>query len=355
MARSVDVGVFGHLDSDVRAFVLRSAPIGSFRCGRRSRRQDARLHGYSDPRLFSGACFHGGAHGAKPSGKVLVAVLDLVLANIINWALNGYWVAGWWGGTSQGVVGSAKATAVSRAFLFIFLLGYAIWVFYRKKKPELAPRLAYFKKILRTGVPSATQMSLEVGVFTLATAFAARLAPFELAAHHIALNTASLTFMVPLGLGSSAAVFVGKEMGANRRERAFETGWRILWIGTAFMTTAALTLVIFRWSIAGLYSHDIGVQEVAANILLLAALFQIFDGAQTVTTGALRGLGDTRSSAIANFIGHWWIGLPLGYVMAFVMQWRLLGLWVGLSSGLIAVSVALLVRWWGLWRRNQAR
>jgi MATE family multidrug resistance protein len=206
-------------------------------------------------------------------------------------------------------------------------------------------------QLLRLGFPAAMQMVLEVGVFALATTLAARLPAEALAAHQIVLNIASLTFMVPLGVGSATAVLVGQALGRGEQAGAVTTGWRGFQLGVGFMAISGLAFLLFPGPLLGCYTHDPGVIRIGRSILLLAAFFQLADGTQVVGTGALRGLGDTRAPMIANLCGHWFVGLPLGVWLCFGLRYGLAGLWVGLATGLIVVAAALLWRWWASTRK----
>jgi len=198
------------------------------------------------------------------------------------------------------------------------------------------------------GCPAAMQITLEVGVFAAATALAGRLTPVALAAHQIAMQVASLTFMVPLGMASAGAVRVGQALGRHDPEAAEHSGWMALMLGAGFMGLAGLGLVSMPQFIMRIFTVDAAVISLGASLLLLAAVFQLFDGVQVVTTGILRGTGDTRTPMVCNLIGHWLIGLPIGYVFCFLMAWGVFGLWIGLSLGLILVGVVLL----GVWSRT---
>ena len=164
-------------------------------------------------------------------------------------------------------------------------------------------------------------MALEVGVFAVATALAGRLDPVSSGAHQIALNIASLAFMVPLGLASSAAVRVGYAFGAGDRRRAARAGWTALAISCVIMTS--LGLVFFLWPVALLhvFSRRSAHHRIGVGLLAIAAAFQLFDGTQAVVTGALRGICDTRTPMIVNVIGHWFLGLPVGYALCFRFGW----------------------------------
>ena len=195
---------------------------------------------------------------------------------------------------------------------------------------DLAVDPARIRRLIALGFPAASQVALEVGVFAVATALAGRLDPVSSGAHQIALNIASLAFMVPLGLASSAAVRVGYAFGAGDRRRAARAGWTALAISCVIMTT--LGLVFFLWPVALLrvFSRDPRIIEIGVGLLAIAAAFQLFDGTQAVVTGALRGISETRMPMIVNVIGHWFLGLPVGYALCFRFGWGVAGLWIGL-------------------------
>ena len=160
--------------------------------------------------------------------------------------------------------------------------------------------------------PAAGQIVLEVGAWNLATLSAGLLTPVALATHTIALNYASVTYMVPLGVSAAAAVGVGHAIGAAIWRAARRAGWLAHGAWNSFMLMAAVVFLVAPRPLIALYTHDPHVLAVGPSLLGLAAAFQIFDGIQTVSTGALRGLGETRVPMIANFVGYWILGLPLG-------------------------------------------
>jgi len=189
------------------------------------------------------------------------------------------------------------------------------------------------------------QITLEVGVFAAATTLAGRLEPTSLAAHQIVLNIASLTFMVPLGVASAGAVRVGQAIGRRAAEAAGRSGWMALLLGAGFMSGAGLTFLFLARRIMQIFTDDPKIISTGVSLLFVAALFQLFDGIQVVATGILRGAGDTRTPMICNLVGHWLLGLPVGYALCFIWKGGVVGLWVGLSMGLIAVGVVLLWVW----------
>jgi MATE family multidrug resistance protein len=200
-------------------------------------------------------------------------------------------------------------------------------------------------RLVTLGVPAAMHLTAEVGVFAAATALAGRLDPIALTSHQIALNIASVTYMVPLGVASAGAVRVGQAIGRQDAHAVSQAGWTAIVIGVGFMACAALALLVVPTQIIGIFTHDPAVLALGVSLLFVAALFQLFDGVQGVTTGVLRGLGDTRTAMIANLAGHWLLGLPVGYLLCFVAGVGVLGLWIGLSLGLVTVGLVLLVTW----------
>ena len=283
-------------------------------------------------------------------GVVTPVMIALVSANLINVLVNWLLVFGNLGAPRLGVDGAAWATCVSRVYLALFLV-LAILGHERGHRTGLwhVPRRLELHRMIRLatlGLPAAVQVTLEVGVFAVVTALAGRLAPATLAAHQIVLNVASVTFMVPLGVGSAGAVRVGQAVGRLDVPGARNAGWAALVLGGGFMSCAAVVFVLAPHAILGLFTTDATVIRVGVSLLLVAALFQLFDGLQGVATGVLRGFGDTRTPMFWNLVGHWFVGLPVGYVLCFEWGWGVVGLWVGLSTGLILVGVMLVAAWW---------
>jgi MATE family multidrug resistance protein len=273
----------------------------------------------------------------------------LVSANLVN--AFGDWVLiyGHLGFRAMGIEGSGWATCVARVYMALVL---AITLFRAEARRGLAKWAGMLRidrarmfALLGLGAPAATQILMEIGAFSAATALCAKLGPLPLAGHEIALNCAAFTYMVPLGISSAAAVRVGQQLGRRDPGGARRAGWSAIVIGAGFMACAGLAFVSMpRW-IARLFSPDPTVIRVGASLLLVAAAFQLFDGLQTVATGALRGAGDTRTPMIANFVAYWLIGLPLGYLLGFRVGWGALGIWIGLCVGLMIIGSALILTW----------
>jgi len=207
------------------------------------------------------------------------------------------------------------------------------------------PSIDRIRRLAGLGMPAALQILFEGAVFALVSAFAAHLDEASLAAHSIAINVVSTTYMVPLGISSAAAVRVGQAYGAGDARGAAARGWTAILIGALFMAGAGVALgTVPRW-IVRIYTTDAGVIATGVVLLRIAALFQLFDGLQTVSTGALRGLGDTRTPMLAHLAGYWAVGLPVAYLLCFRLGWGAAGIWVGLSAALIPIGSALVAAW----------
>jgi multidrug resistance protein, MATE family len=284
-------------------------------------------------------------------------VWTMVFGNLLNWFLNWVLIYGHLGAPPLGVTGSALATAIGR-YAMVFLLLAVAW---RTFRPLLLPfrREAFaLRPLLRfaaLGIPIGTQFVLEVGVFSMVGLLMGRLGTTPLAAHQIAINFASLTFMVPLGISMAAAVMVGRAVGAHDPEAMRRAARLSLGCAVAFMTLSALTMSLLAEPIARIYTPDAGVIAVAVVLLRLAALFQVFDGTQVAAIGILRGIGDTRAPVVANVIGYWVLGLPLSLWLAFGLRLGPPGLWWGFVAGLAVVAAWMLTRVRAQMRRLQTR
>ena len=282
-------------------------------------------------------------------GRVGVIFVAFVVANLLNWFGNWVLIYGKLGFPRLGVDGSAWSTCVARLSMAAILFFYA-WLYERRRGHPLFRHwarmsLLNIRQLVRLGAPAAGQIVLEVGAWNLATLAAGWLSPEQLATHQIALNYASFTYMVPLGLSSAAAVSVGHAIGAGDPHKARRAGWLALALGVGFMLFAAIVFFVAPGPLIALYTRDAAVMAVGPSLLGLAAAFQIFDAIQAVSTGALRGLGETRVPMWANLVGYWFLGLPLGIGLCFLLHWGVYGLWIGLTLALIVIAAALLRRW----------
>jgi MATE family multidrug resistance protein len=291
-------------------------------------------------------------------------VIGVVVANVLNLPLTWLLVFGDAGLRRLGLPGvgfaglgtvgagwaSAVATLVQLAVAFA-----AVRQLWGAHAPFFGPRRAEVRKVLRLGTPIGLQLAAEVGSFALATVLMGNLGTRALGAHNVAITWISVTFQIALAVGAATAVRVGHAIGradAPGTRRAGLTG--IAAGATAMLVGSALFLGLPR-ALARVLTDEAGVVEATVPLLAVAAAFQLFDGVQAVAAGALRGAGDTRWPLIANLVGHYAVGVPLGAVLAFVAGWGATGLWWGLSAGLTAVALALTARFGQLSRRPIAR
>jgi MATE family multidrug resistance protein len=269
----------------------------------------------------------------------------IVGANLLNGLLNWALIYGHLGAPALGVVGSAIATTVSRWVMLIALVPIA-W-------PVLAPYLALrpgalalrpIGRMLRLGLPIGFQILFEYGVFGLVGFLVGRIGTAPLAGHQIALNLASITFMVPFGVAAAAAVLVGRAVGRGEPLVARRMATAALLVGAGFMTITAVLFITLPRLFAAVYSNDALVLAAAGSLIPLAGAFQVFDGTQTVALGVLRGVGDTRVPVIINLVGYYVIGLPVGLWLGYQKGLGAPGLWWGLVLGLVAVASTMLAR-----------
>jgi len=268
----------------------------------------------------------------------------LVSANIVNIIANYVLIYGEYGFPKLGAAGAGYATTLSRLYMVAVLTvavarrnGWAGWTAW----PGW-PRIA---EVCRLGLPAAIQISFEVAIFALTTTMLGALGPVAIGGHQIALNLASVTYMIPLGISSAAAVRVGQAIGRRDAAGASQAGWVGIALGAGFMLASAAVFLFAPGLLARIYSSDAEIIETAIALLAIAACFQFFDGVQAVATGALRGLGDTRTAMAAHVVCYWFLGLPLGWWLTYRAGWGARGLWTGLSFALILIGVILLMAW----------
>lgn len=282
-------------------------------------------------------------------GIIKPVVFALTSANLVNLFGNWVLVYGHLGLPALGVRGSGWSTFISRVYMVGVLVVAAVY-YDRKRSSGLWTASRHLesqriRELLRLGLPAAAQSILEISAFSTTTVLIARLGAVPLAGHQIAIIVASTTYMVPLGIASAAAVRVGHAIGARNTRAAAHAGWMALLFGAIFMSCSALALFLFPRTIARIYSPQPQVISMGATLLMVAAVFQLFDGLQTVATGALRGAGNTRTPMLAHLFGYWIIGMPLGAVLCFKFGFGAVGFWTGLCVALILIGIMLLLVW----------
>ncbi|MGQ2907544.1 MAG: MATE family efflux transporter [Aliihoeflea sp.] len=288
----------------------------------------------------------------RPGWAMVVMFIAVSFNVLANWAL----IFGNLGFPALGIVGAGIATTASSTLMFAGMVlvvtmdrrfrRYAIFGrFWRADWPR-------FRELVRLGLPIAGVLALEVSVFNAAALLMGLIDAISLAAHAIAIQIASITFMVPMGLGQAATVRVGRAFGANDRDGITRAGWTAFVLGVGFMAVVALVMLLapraLIWAFIDMDDPvNLPVIEMAITFLALAALFQIVDGAQAVGGGMLRGLHDTTVPMIYAAIGYWAIGMSLGVALAFPLGFDGIGIWIGLSVGLAVVAVLFITRWMG--------
>lgn len=274
---------------------------------------------------------------------MVITFIGLGLNVILNWLLI-YGVPGLI--PALGVVGSGWATTLVR---WAMLLAVVVYLFGRGELRSivgvsLRPDGALLRRILRLGLPVGGQVGLEAGLFSFSAVMMGWLGALPLGAHQVTLNLASTTFMVAMGTSMAGSIRVGQQVGAGDEAgvRRAAAGAYLLTIG--FMSCCALIFYLWPLELIGLYTSDAGVVELGAKLLLVAALFQVFDGAQVAGTSVLRGAGDTRVPMLLAGVGYWVVGMPVGYLLGFRTVLGPVGVWAGLSTGLAAVGILLALR-----------
>jgi MATE family multidrug resistance protein len=284
------------------------------------------------------------------------SVWVVVVANLVNVFANWVLIFGHLGFPALGIEGAGIATGLTRwamlAILVAWIMGFRLhadaWVPFGRQAFDLRG----MARVLVLGVPVGVQIGLEVWAFVLAGFLASWLGPLELASHTIVLRLASLSFMVPLGISFASVTRIGNLIGAGKRQEAQRSAWIALALGGGVMLVSAATFTLLSEWLPAQFSSDARVIALAASILPVAAAFQLFDGAQVVGCGILRGMGNTLPAAVFNLIAYYVLALPVGAWLTFSLEIGLAGIWWGLCLGLGAVSV-LLVGW--IWRSGPAR
>ena len=269
-------------------------------------------------------------------------VVAVLLGNIANAVLDLVLIYGLGPVPAFGIAGAAFATvSVQIAIVAVYFAGVRAL---DGGAPRPASTRADVARVLRYGLPVGGHLFAEIGIFTLATVLAAYMGKVPAAGHSIALFLSSFTFSVAVGIGAATAVRVGLAIGAGDRPLARRRGLLGLRVGLAMMLVFAAAFVIAARPLARLFTADAAVVAATIPLMRIAALFQLSDGTQAIAAGALRGVGDTRATFVGNVIGHYGIGLAISLTLAFAVGMGAPGLWWGLSAGLTATAIYLVLR-----------
>ena len=286
----------------------------------------------------------------KPIWSLVVGLAGVVFNALVNYGL----IFGHFGLPQLGLVGAGIGSSLANSFMFA-AMALVVTLHPRFRRYRLfgrfwRPDWERFRAVWRLGLPIAVTLALEVTIFNAAVFLMGWIGAEAVAAHAVALQLAALTFMVPLGLSQAVTVRVGLALGRRDRDGVTRAGWTAFTLGIGFMTLMALVMLAFPYRLVTLFLDpadpaNAGVIPLAISYLFVAALFQIFDGAQAVGAGMLRGLHDTRIPMIYAATGYWVIGLATAYGLAFGLGWQGIGIWIGLAVGLAVVSFMMVARW----------
>jgi multidrug resistance protein, MATE family len=288
----------------------------------------------------------------QPRWALVAGIAAVIVNALINWAL----IFGHWGFPPLGLWGAGIGSTITSAFQFLFLAVVATahprFRRYRLFGRWWRPDWPRFREIWRLGFPIALQLGFEASVFAAAVFLMGYINTASVAAHAVAIQIASMTFMVPMGIAQAATVRVGIGYGRGDAEAIGRAGWSAFVLGVGFMAAMAIIIWIMPRTLAGIFVNpampgNAQVLDLAVSFLGIAAIFQIVDGAQVVGAGMLRGLHDTKMPMIFAAFGYWVIGIGVGTGLAFPGGMAGVGVWIGLASGLAVVSIMMLIRWHG--------
>ena len=276
------------------------------------------------------------------------AMIIAIVANIINAFANWVFIYGNIGMPALGLNGAGWATFFSRVFMVFVIMLYVMNKEYFKQFDVnfhfKKINFPVIKKILSIGLPSGFQYFFEVGAFSFAVIMIGWLGTNQLAAHQIAINLASITFMVVLGISAAGGIRVGNKVGKKDVVEVRKAGFTAVIMGASIMFTFGVIFIVLNEFLPTLYIDNEDVIRIASSLIVIAALFQISDGIQGVGIGVLRGLTDVKIPTLITFIAYWVLALPIGYLFGFVFHFGVEGVWVGLLLGLTASAAMLTIR-----------
>ncbi len=269
----------------------------------------------------------------RPWVGTAIMLVDVALNALFNWVL----IWGHWGAPALGLTGAGLATFIVR------VLAVGVIAFWLRAEPRAAGRLerGRFREMLNMGVPAAGSLLFESGAFAAAMLMMGWLGATALAAHQIALSCAAFTFMFPLGLSMATSIRISKALGGGRRDALQAIGFGSLGCSSVIMLGFAAVFALGGTGLARAFTPDAAVIALAAQLLVVAAIFQLFDGGQVVAAGALRGLTDVKVPTLITFVAYWLVSLPVAYGLAFHTRMGAVGIWAGLATGLACAAVLL--------------
>ena len=276
------------------------------------------------------------------------AMIITLLANIINAFANWILIFGNLGFPALALNGAGWATFSSRLFMALAMMGFVMnnkfFKDYDVSFHFKSINWRIIKKILSLGLPSGLQYFFEVGAFSFAVVMVGWLGAKQQAAHQIAINLASISFMAVLGISAAGSIRVGNAVGRKDIKETRRAGFTASFLGASVMFFSGLIFIFFRNFLPTLYINDKDVISIASSLLIIAAIFQLSDGFQAVGIGILRGLTDVKIPTAITFIAYWIVGLPVGYLLGFTFNLGVQGVWIGLLSGLTTSAILLTLR-----------
>ena len=277
-----------------------------------------------------------------------IAMIIVLSCNLLNILLNYLLIYGKYGFPELGLNGAGWATLISRILMGVLMAAY---IYYGKKFRDYQAGFSigsYSRKLinrmLHVGIPAGIQFIFEVSAFGFSAIMMGWMGTEALAAHQIAINLASISYMTTSGIGAAATIRVGSYLGKQDIPTLRKAGFTLMNMALAIMTLWGIVFIFWRQELPMIYINDPAVISIAAPLLIIAGLFQLSDGMQVVCAGALRGLQDVKIPSLMILIAYWVIGLPLGYWLGFTMEYGPNGIWIGLLIGLTVTATAMFVR-----------
>jgi len=285
---------------------------------------------------------------AEGLGFTKQAMFVSIWGNVINIVLGVVFVKGMFGITPMGVKGVGLSTLIDRTVMAIVMSVYVMRspvfkVYVKQFKVSFFDKVRAFK-IVKIGAPVALQYSFEISAFSGAAILIGTIGAIEQAAHQVAINLASITYMMASGIASAATIKTGNNFGKSNFKDLRQSAIASYHVIILFMTITALFFVLANNLLPFLYTEDNAVISIAAQLLIIAGFFQLFDGTQVVGLGVLRGIGDVNIPTVITFIAYWIIGIPLGYFLGIKLEMGVNGIWYGLTFGLLTASILLFIR-----------
>jgi len=277
-----------------------------------------------------------------------IAMFVVIASNFLNIGLNYIFIYGHLGFPAMGLVGAGYGTLLSR---IVMAIGIAVYIYQSPSFKEFRGGFSVgnysrslIKKMLNIGLPAGVQFIFEVAAFDFSAVMMGWLGAKTLAAHQIAINLATISYMTTTGLAAAATIRVSNELGKRDFRTMRTVGFTLVGLALVVMALWGLIFIVGRNFLPQLYIEDMEVIAIAAPLIVIAGFFQLADGTQVVCLGALRGMQDVKIPSLFIFIAYWVVGLPLGYFLGFKMGYGAIGIWTGLLIGLTLTAIAMFFR-----------